>query len=419
MSVFKGSSLTIEIFGASHAEQLGVTVTGLPAGERVDIDTLRAFMKRRAPGGRLSSSRSEADEPVFLSGLKDGVTDGGVLRAVIRNSDARPSDYDALRSVPRPGHADYTARIKYGRDFDMSGGGPFSGRMTAPMCVIGSICIQLLERRGVSVSSRIVEIGGKDSGFADEIEKAKSDGDSVGGIVECTVTGFPAGFGGELYDGLEGLISQLVFAIPAVKGIEFGAGFNAAKMRGSECNDPFAVEAGRIVTVGNDHGGILGGISSGMPIVFRAAIKPTPSIALEQDSVDTDTLRPVKLRISGRHDPCIVPRILPVMEAAAAIALCDLLFAEYGDGLAELRRRLDRLDADVIGLFDERMRLCGKVAEYKIKNGLPTYDGRREDEKLRDIRLLAGEDTADAAAELYREILRLSREYQDRMREKE
>ena len=419
MSVFRGSSLTIEIFGASHAESIGVTVTGLPAGESVDTNALRAFMRRRSPGGRLSSSRSEADEPVFLAGLKDGVTDGGVLRAVIYNTDARPSDYDALRSVPRPGHADYTAWIKYGRDFDMSGGGPFSGRMTAAMCIIGGICLQILEKRGVSVSSRIVSVGGKDSGFEAEIENARADGDSVGGIVECTVTGFPAGFGGELYDGLEGLISQLVFAIPAVKGIEFGAGFKAAGMRGSECNDPFTVENGRIVTVGNDHGGILGGISSGMPIVFRAAIKPTPSIAKEQDSVDIDTLRPVKLTVSGRHDPCIVPRALPVIESAAAIALCDLLFAEHGDGLAELRYRLDRLDADVVGLFDRRMKLCGMIAEYKMKNGLPTYDGRRESEKLRDIRLLAGEDTADAAAELYREIFRLSREYQDKMREKE
>ena len=420
MSVFKGRSLKVEIFGASHAGSIGVTVTGLPAGEAVDITQLNEFMARRSPGkSPLQSSRREPDEPVFLSGITDGMTDGSVLQAVMCNTDVRREDYVNLRSIPRPGHADYTARLKYGRDFDMSGGGPFSGRMTAPLCVIGGISKQILSRRGIGVEAKILSIGGDSSDFEGSIDRARLDGDSVGGIIECTVSGFPAGYGGELFDGLEGLISEIVFAIPAVKGIEFGAGFRCAEMRGSECNDPFTVENGRVVTRGNDHGGILGGISSGMPVVFRVAVKPTPSIAREQDSVDLDAMKPVKLRISGRHDPCIVPRAVPVVEAAAAIALCDLLFAEKEpNSLSDLRTELDRIDADIAELFTRRMELCKGIAEYKEKNGLPTLDAKREAGKLDSIKRLAPEGTEEKLAELYREIFRLSREYQDEIRSK-
>lgn len=421
MSVFKGKSLRLEIFGASHAEKIGVTVTGLPTGEAVDIIELEAFMDRRAPGtSRFATARREPDKPVFLSGITDGVTDGKALRAVIYNTDVRRQDYSASRSVPRPGHADYTARIKYGKDFDMSGGGPFSGRMTAPLCIIGGICRQMLVRRGINIEARILSIGGSEHDFADTIDAARNDGDSVGGVIECTVTGFPAGYGGELFDGLEGLISELVFAIPAVKGIEFGAGFRSTVMRGSECNDSFTVSEGRILTDGNDHGGILGGISSGMPIVFRVAVKPTPSISKEQDSVDMDTLEPVKLNIHGRHDPCIVPRAVPVVEAAAAVALCDLIFAENDlTDLRGIRTELDKLDAELTELFTRRMELCEKVAEYKIKNRLPVLDSKREQEKLETITNLAPDRFKESCAGLYGEIFRLSREYQERMKEKQ
>ena len=420
MSVFRGKTLCIEIFGASHSEMLGINVLGFPAGEAVGLSELKSFMARRAPGyGKLSTARKETDDPVFLSGITDGFTDGRPIKAVIRNTDVRRQDYVNLNGIPRPGHADYTAWLKYGRDFDMSGGGPFSGRMTAALCILGGICKQSLSRRGVSVDAGIVSVGGKSSGFEAEIDRAAAEGDSVGGIIECTVTGFPAGLGGDLFDGLEGLISELVFSVPAVKGIEFGAGFSSAAMRGSESNDAFIIRDGRVATDGNAHGGILGGISSGMPIVFRTAIKPTPSIALTQDSVDLDTMSPVKLNISGRHDPCIVPRAVPVIEAAASIALCDLLFAERElKELSDIRSALDRTDAELIKLFSERMALSEKAAEYKAKKALPTLDARREAEKLNSIRALSPEGMEEYAAGLFTEIFRLSRAYQDKLREK-
>jgi len=420
MSVFKGKSLHIEIFGASHAEKLGVTVRGFPAGESVSIAELEAFLARRAPGGDpLTTARRESDKPVFISGVTDGRTDGREITAVIYNTDVRKCDYVNLNAVPRPGHADYTAWLKYGRDFDMSGGGPFSGRMTAALCIIGGICKQSLKARGVEVSARILSVGGKADSFKETICRAKADGDSVGGLIECTVSGFPAGFGGELFDGLEGLISELVFSIPAVKGIEFGSGFKSAGMRGSESNDAFIVQDGRLVTRGNNHGGILGGISSGMPIVFRTAVKPTPSIALEQDSLDLNTMQAVKLRVGGRHDPCIAPRAVPVVEAAASVALCDVLFAERElIELYDLRAELDRIDADMVELFSRRMELSARVAEVKIKNGLPTLDARRESEKLENIKALSPKGIEGKCAELYAEIFRLSRAYQDEIRGK-
>lgn len=321
-----GDSLHVTIFGQSHASAVGVTVEGIPAGERIDMERLRVFLKRRAPGrSELSTSRTEPDEPEFLSGLADGLTCGAPLTAILRNTDVRRQDYAVLGRVPRPGHADYAAWAKYGDAYDRSGGGQFSGRMTAPLCIAGGVCIQLLEKEGVTIRARAVEIGGEteDAAMVDAIREAKSDGDSVGGVVECVVDGVSAGWGGALWDGLESRIARLVFAIPAVKGVEFGAGFGAARLRGSVNNDAFAVENGRVVTRTNHSGGILGGISSGMPIVFRAAFKPTPSIALEQQSVDLATMEPAALRVTGRHDPCVVPRAIPVVEAAAAIALYD------------------------------------------------------------------------------------------------
>ena len=252
MSSTYGENIKVTIFGASHAPEIGVMVEGLPAGETVDLQQLQAFLERRAPGrDPFSTARREPDVPEFLSGLTDGKTDGKPLKAVIRNKDTHSQDYEAIADTPRPGHADYTARVKYGEEFDMAGGGPFSGRMTAPLCVAGGIALQILERRGIQVHAEAVSIGGV-SGNQDvmraAVAAAKEEGDSVGGIVECVAEGVPAGLGGPLTDGMESRIAEIVYGIPAVKGVDFGAGFSSAYMMGSECNDPFEIRGGEVVT---------------------------------------------------------------------------------------------------------------------------------------------------------------------------
>ena len=343
-----GEHLHLTIFGQSHAPAIGMTLEGLPAGEAIDMTALQAFLNRRAPGrNEWSTPRKEADAPEFLSGLVENVTCGAPLTAIIRNTNTRSGDYANLASVPRPGHADYTAYVKYGGHADFAGGGAFSGRLTAPLCIAGGICLQLLKKQGIEVISRIAAIGqvtdsspltastaDKPFPVVDDaageamqaaIAAAKADGDSVGGIVECAVLGLPAGLGGPLFDSMEGRIARIIFGIPAVKGIEFGAGFASAGLRGSENNDPFTLEDGQMKTLTNHCGGILGGITDGMPLTFRAAFKPTPSIAKEQQSVNLKTLSPEALRVVGRHDPCIVPRAVPCVEAAAAIAVYDAL----------------------------------------------------------------------------------------------
>lgn len=336
MSSTYGENIRLAVFGQSHAPAVGVTIDGIPAGEVVDFERLRAFLARRMPGqGELTTSRREQDEPEFLSGLVNGVTCGAPVTAIIRNTDVRPQDYGAIKNIPRPGHADYTAWVKYGDARDCAGGGQFSGRLTAPLCIAGGICLQILERQGISVHARAVGIGGEreKAGMEAAILAAKADGDSVGGVVECVIDGVQAGVGGPMFGGLESRIAQIVFGIPAVKGVEFGAGFAAARLRGSANNDAFALENGRVVTKTNHCGGILGGIATGMPILFRAAFKPTPSIAKEQESIDLTTLQSAALHMSGRYDPCIVPRALPVVEAAAAIAVYDAILEHRKDTL--------------------------------------------------------------------------------------
>ena len=330
MSNSFGNLFRFTIFGQSHAPAIGVTVEGLPAGSLVDLAALQAFLDRRAPGkSPLTTARKEADVPELLSGLgPDGRTCGSPLTFLIRNGDQKSRDYEPLRYVPRPGHADYPAMLRFGESRDYAGGGQFSGRLTAPLCIAGGIALQQLAAAGIRVEARILSIGGErdPERFAETIFTAAGEGDSVGGVIECTILGCPPGIGEPMFGGLENRIAQAVFGIPAVKGIEFGAGFRAAEMTGSAHNDPFIPgPEGRILTEGNNHGGILGGMSTGMPIVFRAAVKPTPSIALEQRSVDIRTGEAVPLRITGRHDPCIVPRAVPCMEAAAAAALYDAL----------------------------------------------------------------------------------------------
>lgn len=433
------SELRLEIFGQSHGECVGMHLDGVPAGERIDTDELQHFLNRRSPGhGVGASTRRERDIPRFLSGLANGVTDGGRISATIANEDAHPADYAATRFIPRPGHADYTAYMKYGSDYS-TGGGRFSGRMTAPLCIAGGICLQLLAREGVVIISRIAEL----AGIADEgeltqstadkpfptvseaqgdkmlaaIAASKNAGDSVGGVIECAVLNAPVGLGGALFEGLEGRISSLLFAIPAVKGVEFGAGFAAVRMRGSENNDAFAVNGGRVVTKTNNSGGILGGISNGMPIVFRVAVKPTPSIAMTQKSVDLTTMTETELAVSGRHDSCIVPRAVPCVEAAAAIAVYDALLefrreTAHEAGLGALRRELDRADRELFAAFARRMDISGKIGDYKRKHSMPIYDAAREKEKLSHISDSAPEGLGEYYAELYAALARLSREYQ-------
>ena len=336
MSSSYGENLHLTIFGQSHSPAIGVTMEGIPAGQNVDPEALQRFLGRRAPGQNAwSTPRKEGDVPEFLCGLKDDRTCGAPITAIIRNTNTRSGDYAALARTPRPGHADYTAQVKYFGAQDYTGGGHFSGRLTAPLCIAGGICLQLLEREGIRIISRIAAIAGvEDEGeltcsTADKpfptvsdqrglemqqaIAAARAEGDSVGGIVECAVLGLPAGLGDPM------------FGIPAVKGVEFGAGFAAAGLRGSVNNDPFTVENGKVVTAANRCGGILGGITDGMPLTFRAAFKPTPSIAREQRSVNLTTMTPAALTVAGRHDPCIVPRAVPCVEAAAAIAVYDAL----------------------------------------------------------------------------------------------
>lgn len=358
-----GKNIIVNIWGGSHEPSIGVDIRGLPEGTRIDMDALRSFLARRAPGSSpFATKRSEPDEPVPIVGSQEGsilTTFGDTVSFRIDNKDVRSGDYKALRSVPRPGHADYTARMRYGDSLNMAGGGPFSARMTAPLCIAGGIAMQILEEVDIKVGAHIYSIGDeKDApldpvhipdGLADELKKrrplavispeaggrmadvitaAMEDLDSVGGVVEGFVTGLPAGVGGAMYDGLESVLAPILFGIPAVKGVEFGAGFEAAKLRGSENNDAFFFEDGAVKTRTNNHGGILGGITTGMPLIARVAFKPTPSIAREQDSVDLETGKPARLAIKGRHDPCVAVRAVPVVEAALAIGILDCMMEE-------------------------------------------------------------------------------------------
>lgn len=356
MSSTYGENLKLSIFGQSHGAAIGMTLDGIPAGLHVNEDALNAFLSRRAPGNStFATARKEADTPEFLSGIVDGYTCGAPIAAVIRNTNTRSGDYNNLKDCPRPGHADYTAQVKYGGFQDVAGGGHFSGRLTAPLCIAGGLCKQWLEDMGIHICAHISVL----AGIADEpifqdwisqepmqvcddfpvlnceagnrmrnaIAEAKTDGDSVGGIIECIVTGVPAGWGDPMFGGMESRLASIIYGIPAVKGLDFGSGFSGSYMRGSENNDAFTVQNGRVVTKTNYSGGILGGITNGMPLVFTTAIKPTPSIAKVQQSISLSRLQQQQLQVHGRHDPCIVPRAVPVIEAAAAIALYDAYLA--------------------------------------------------------------------------------------------
>ncbi len=351
MSNTIGTRLKLTVFGESHGPAVGMTLEGFPAGFEPDLAELQAFLNRRAPSASVfSTSRREADAPEFLSGLHDGRTCGDALTAIIRNTNARRADY--ANFLPRPSHADYPAFVKYGGAMDLSGGGCYSGRLTAPICIAGGLCKQYLRQQGVEVFAHIFNIGAqrdepydplapqppvlergltlvdpaRAEAMLDEIEAVRAACDSVGGSVECAVTGLPTGLGEPMFDGVENRLAQMLFGIPAVKGVEFGSGFGCAQMRGSAHNDPYYYdENGAVRTRTNHAGGICGGMTTGMPVCFRVAIKPTPSIALPQETVDPVAHCGAELEIRGRHDPCIVPRAVAVVEAAAALAVTGLL----------------------------------------------------------------------------------------------
>ncbi len=359
-SVF-GNVIHLSIFGQSHSPAIGCSLDGLPAGIELDLDALQRFLDRRAPGrSDTATMRREADAPEFIAGVTDGRTDGAPLAAIIRNADTRSGDYAGLRRVPRPGHADFPARIKYRNMHDVAGGGHFSGRLTAPLCVAGGIALQALEGCGVRVAAHIANLGPE--GIPDEplnpmeadpgqlaaiashelpcidadaasrmreaILSARSELDSIGGVVECAAYGMPAGVGDPMFDGIENRIARIAFGIPAVKGVDFGAGFGAAYLTGSENNDAYRMVGGAVRTETNRAGGILGGITTGAPVVWQMAVKPTPSIGRAQRSVDMDEGADTELTVRGRHDPCIVPRAVPVAEAACALALLDALLED-------------------------------------------------------------------------------------------
>lgn len=327
MSFDIGKKIHLTIFGQSHSKAIGAVIDGLPAGFKIDMRALKAFMARRRPGQKGTTARKEADNPVILSGLVDGKTCGSPLAMIIENTDVKAKDYVQFRTVPRPMHADYPASVKYDGYNDIAGGGHFSGRLTAPLCFAGGVCLQYLGQKGIEIKAKLISAGGvSGKKMQERIEEARKAGDSVGGIVECCITGVPAGIGDSGFDSLESSFSRMLFSIPGVKGVEFGAGFEAAAMQGSIHNDAWCFDKkGNVKTKTNNHGGILGGLSTGMPIQFRVAFKPTPSIALPQESVNLTTGKSAVLEIKGRHDPCIAVRAVPCVEAAAALVICDYM----------------------------------------------------------------------------------------------
>lgn len=351
-----GDKIKLTVFGESHGAGIGCVLENIPAGFEIDMDKVYTQMARRAPGkDKTATPRLEKDFPEIKSGILNGVTTGAPIACFIENTNTKSGDYSNILDKPRPAHADYTAYVKYNGKNDIRGGGHFSGRLTAPIVFAGAVARQILESKGIKIAAHIASIAdinderfnpvsisdelidrlntesfalidkSREEAMRAAVEEARLELDSVGGVVECAVTGMPAGIGGPLFDGIEGKLSQAVFGIPAVKGVEFGAGFESAKLRGSENNDCFEYKDGKVVTTTNNCGGILGGISDGMPIIFRAAFKPTPSIAKEQNTVDLRTGENTTLEIKGRHDPCIVPRAVSVVEAVAAIAVLDMV----------------------------------------------------------------------------------------------
>lgn len=356
MSGTWGNKIELSIFGESHGKAIGIVINGIKPGFEIDMDKIEKEMERRAPGrNKMSTQRKEGDKPKILSGIFEGKTTGAPISMIIENSDTRSKDYSKLKDLMRPGHADYAGNIRYGGFNDYRGGGHFSGRITAPLVFAGALAKQLLEEKGIKIGAHISSVGKvKDNSFnrvniseslldsllkkelplikdekieevKEEIEKVRLKGNSIGGTIECVIIGVKAGVGSPFFDSLESKIASLAFSVPAVKGIEFGLGFEISEMTGAEANDEYYIENGEIKAYSNNNGGITGGISNGMPITYKVAIKPTPSISIEQRTVNISTMENEKLVIEGRHDPCIVQRAVVVIEAIAAIAMLEAI----------------------------------------------------------------------------------------------
>lgn len=350
-----GHALHISVFGGSHEPELGVRMHGIPSGTPIDLAALQSFLDRRAPGNGVgSTARKEADRLIVRSGITDGKADGSEIEIAIENKNVQSKPYGRYRDVPRPSQVDLPARMRFGDGVDLRGGGHFSGRMTAAYCIAGGIAMQVLNSRGVEIAAHLLSVGDVRDAAFDPIDPelsllnksfsvlddakglmmqrviadAKADCDSIGGVIECAVKGFPQGFGTPLFDGVDSRLASLLFAVPAVRGVAFGSGFDAARMRGSEHNDSFIRKDGEIRTATNRHGGLIGGITTGMPIVFTVAVKPTASIAKPQHTLRLSNGEQTELRIEGRHDACIAVRAVPVIEAVAALALYDLWLEE-------------------------------------------------------------------------------------------
>lgn len=366
------------IFGESHGPAVGVLIQNIPAGLPVDGELIHADLLQRKASGALATGRHEPDEVELLAGVYQGRTTGDALVAVLRNRDVRSGDYAALRDTPRPGHADYAAFVRSGGCNDYRGGGRFSGRLTAPLTVAGSLAKTFLKTLDITVNAVVLE----EEALRRRAAKARENGDSVGGQIRCTVSGVPAGLGGpDWRDTVESEISRHVFAIPAVKAIGFGEGEGFAALHGSEANDAFRTDGSRVFTETNHSGGINGGISNGMDIVFTATFRPTPSIAKPQETVDLARMENTAVTVGGRHDSCVALRAAPVVEAAAALAICRLLPADDGS-LAGLRRQLDDVDEQMTALLARRLALAGEIGRYKAAQGLPVLDEAREKEVL-------------------------------------
>lgn len=356
MSGMWGNNIKLSIFGESHGNAIGINIDNLPPGFPLDMEEIMREMRRRAPGkNNLSTARKESDVPEILSGYFEGKTTGTPLCAIIRNSDNKSKDYSKIKDVMRPGHGDYPGFVKYKGFNDYRGGGHFSGRITALLVFAGAICKQILRKSGIEIVAHIKSIGDmEDKSFLDcdldklfinslkyeefplikknleekmknEILSARKEGDSVGGIIECMVLGIKAGIGSPFFDSVESTLAHLIFSVPAVKGVEFGMGFDISKMKGSKSNDEYYLKEGKVKTKTNNNGGIIGGITNGMPIIFRVAIKPTPSVYKEQNSINISTMEETTLQIEGRHDPCIVQRAVPVIEGVSAVGILDLI----------------------------------------------------------------------------------------------
>lgn len=356
MSSNFGDNIKLSIFGESHGEAIGCVIDGLPSGVKLDMDKIYLDMSRRAPGkDRTATPRLEKDIPHIISGVLNGVTTGAPLAMIIENTNTKSGDYSNLMTVPRPSHSDYPAYVKYNGNNDIRGGGHFSGRLTAPIVFAGAVAKQILAEKGITVGAHILRVGNAvdekfdklnvdketlenlsknsfstlsaeaEKNMRNEIEKARLDCNSVGGIVECAAVGLPVGVGANIFSTVESKLSSILFGIPAVKGVEFGAGFGFGEMLGSDANDQYCIKDGKVALMSNNNGGVLGGMTNGAPIVVSVAFKPTPSIAKKQKSVNLQTMKEEKLVIKGRHDPCIVPRAVPVVECAVAFGLLDLM----------------------------------------------------------------------------------------------